>query len=564
MEAVETTVADVVEADSASKAREVFEWLGNLGSNELKVSLTRIRPQSHRGFPCGGAIDKFEHAVTLEEIADLHGGGTFQIRVNVPNPKHGKVGAGKQAPFMFAGARTFTIAGLPKLDNLIGYEEQENQRSGAGGGSNHESSRAMDMATEMVKQANERAFRMEAQGRGGDEIVSALTESHDRRIESLTRLLSEKDKTIVDLLGKEPSTRNEDKLFELVGTKDDAHARQIASMQTDHASQLQAVRTSHEAEMRQVRDFSRNELERYQDRFDRQIDQMTRSHDRELGQTQSQHTQSLETIKLSYDTRIEALNTTIRRGEQELVNARNELIALRAKKELSPMEQIQGLVTLKNGFDSLMPAAAEPEEKESGIVRAIEAVANSELARGFAAKIMSGPPAAAAPPGEQMVQVRRRDGAVVQVPRSVIERAQAAKAAAREAAAQPGAPIILDPKEVQMALQFIEQAYKNGQPPEVLAASARNLVPAPILSYLKSEGVDHFLNKVAKIQDGSPLATVDGRMYVRKMAKFLLDGTTDMDETETEPEPADLDIEGEIGDDSGEAEDVPDEAAVPD
>ncbi|MCJ7795426.1 MAG: hypothetical protein MUQ56_01425, partial [Thermoleophilia bacterium] len=215
------------------------------------------------------------------------------------------------------------------------------------------------------------------------------------------------------------------------------------------------------------------------------------------------------------------------------------------------------LVALKSGFDSLVPAAVEAEEKESGIVRAIEAVANSDIARGFASRIMSGQ-SQNAEPKEQMIRVRRKDGAVVQVPRSVVERAQAAKVAAREAAAQPGAPIVLDPKDVQMALGFIEQAYKNGQPPEVLAASARNLVPASILSYLKSEGVDHFLNKMAKIQDGSPLATVDGRMYVRKMAKFLIDGTTELDEAEAEG----LDIEGAIGDDP--VQEVPDETAVPD
>jgi hypothetical protein len=32
---------------------------------------------------------------------------------------------------------------------------------------------------------------------------------------------------------------------------------------------------------------------------------------------------------------------------------------------------------------------------------------------------------------------------------------------------------------------------------------------------------------VAKLEDGSPLATVVGRTYVRKVAKFLLEGTTE-------------------------------------
>ena len=77
-----------------------------------------------------------------------------------------------------------------------------------------------------------------------------------------------------------------------------------------------------------------------------------------------------------------------------------------------------------------------------------------------------------------------------------------------------------------------------------MGASARNLVPAAILGLLKSRGVDHFLNNVAQLEDNSPLATVEGRMYVRQIAKFLLEGTTEIDDTEAQaPDdiPEDLD-----------------------
>lgn len=557
------SVEQVVAEDSAQDARAVFEWLSGLGAGQIKVALARIRPRVHKGFPCGGSIDKYEHNVTLEEIAETHGGGEFQIRVMVPNPKHGRPGTagGKQSPWIFAGQRTFTIAGHPKLENLIGYEEPETQASQRQGG-NGTDNRAMDLAEVLVKEANDRARRVEEGGRGVDEVVAALTESYDRRFDALTTALSEKDKQIIELLGRPPDTKKEDRLLDLVGSKEDTHARHIREMQSDHAAQLAAVRTAHEAEMRQVRDFSREELSRYQDRFDRQVETMTRAHDRELGQIQNQHTQSLDTLRLSYDTRIDALNTTIRRAEADLAAARTELAALRAKKDLSPAEQLQGLVAIKAGFDSLMPAAAEPEE-QSGFVRAIEAVANSEVARGIASRIMAGPPAPP-PPAEEMVRMRRKDGAIVEVPKAVVERAQAARAAGQTAHAGGQAPA-LNPKEVAMALSFMEQAYRNGTPPEVLAASARNMIPAAILGYLKSEGVDHFLNNVARIQDGSPLSTVDGRMYVRKVAKFLLEGTTLVEEEPAaEPEvpetkdEAPLDIEDGIGEDSIEVDPLPD------
>jgi hypothetical protein len=97
------TVQEVVNQYEVAETQEVFTWLASLGgSGNIKVSLQRLSPKSHKGFPCGGTIDSFEQVISEEEIRDMHGGGKFQIRVNVPNNSR-KKGA---PAYKFGGSRT--------------------------------------------------------------------------------------------------------------------------------------------------------------------------------------------------------------------------------------------------------------------------------------------------------------------------------------------------------------------------------------------------------------------------------------------------------------------------
>lgn len=78
-----------------------------------------------------------------------------------------------------------------------------------------------------------------------------------------------------------------------------------------------------------------------------------------------------------------------------------------------------------------------------------------------------------------------------------------------------------------MAVQFLEGAFSSGQDPAVVATSARALVPTDILAYLEKVGVDQFLGNVPNLDQGSPLRTVQGRSFVRKVAKVLLTGSAE-------------------------------------
>jgi hypothetical protein len=82
-----------------------------------------------------------------------------------------------------------------------------------------------------------------------------------------------------------------------------------------------------------------------------------------------------------------------------------------------------------------------------------------------------------------------------------------------------------EPHELALAVAFLENACKSGQDPEVVASSARSLVPTDVLTYLEKVGVDEVLNGVTTLDQGSPLRTVQGRNFVRKVAKTLLTGS---------------------------------------
>jgi hypothetical protein len=75
-----------------------------------------------------------------------------------------------------------------------------------------------------------------------------------------------------------------------------------------------------------------------------------------------------------------------------------------------------------------------------------------------------------------------------------------------------------------MAVNFMENAVRNGTDPTKFAQTARNLVPGDVLSFIQRVGIDTFLDKV--IDANSPLASVRGRQFARQVAKILVQGET--------------------------------------
>lgn len=516
-----------IERVREDEAEEIYDFLSQLGSTgEMKVELFRKEPIRYKGVKTDGLLEVYREPINYDQIRDMHGGGKYQVRVNIRN---------KKGRWEYAGARTFDIAGKPRLDSLLNAGDDEDED---GGGAPVPSApdgainQALSMAHSLVSDSRREAQMLrESSRRNGnsDETTLRMIDKLDRQIEILQGALTQKDERILELLGKKPDTSGQDQLLAM-----------YRESNTDHSARIGEIRLAHDSELRQLRDYHSSELRMREQRFEKEIDSVRAGHAREVDSLKDSHRSAMDAQKNGFEMRIDGLKETIKRLEREVSEARTEVAGLRAKKEQGPLDQIQGLVALKTGLESLMPASGDDDKPSSTAERVIAALMESPVAQGLASRIAGPEPTQAQQiAAPEMVGVRRADGTVVQVPRSYIDQMRAQQAAA----ANGGAPII-DKNEVSVAVQFIEQAYKNGHPPETVAASARNLVPKAILDHIKKMGVDSFLNEVADLSDSSPLATVAGRIYVRKIAKFLLEGTTEgVDEEVAEPA---VDFEGEV------------------
>ena len=533
---VDVNDEDAAKIDGKDEAA-IYDWLTGFGSRTLKVTLKRTYPMTYKGVQVKGVVGVYDQPISEEDVRDEHGGGRFQIIVNYPkrNSKTGKMN------MAYGGSRTFEIAGPPKIDPLLHGDDDEDDDDSGNGASDGPIGQAMSMAERLSREARDEARQLRnQQGSGSLRDLAVLVDPLKEQNAALARLLAQRDTQILELATKPVDKSGEDRLFDVLGNKE-----------TSHANALDAIRQQHDSELRQLREFHREEIRRREDRLGKEIESARQAHQRELDTVKLAHQQSLDSQRHGFEMRIEGLKEITKRLERELTEARTELAALRAKKDMSPTDQMQNLVTLKQGMEALGLAGGAGDEPNKGTIeRILEGAMNSPLAEALADRLggvtpeqMEAMQAAQAQP-EAMIAVRGPDGQVRQLPASMIARAQAARAAQEEAEAQPEGPPApqLDPKDVERAVMFIEAAYKNGTDPGVLAASARNMLPEAMLDYLKQVGVDHFLNNVAKIQTGSPLATTRGRTYVRQVATFLISGSTDLENEQQvpddEPEPA--------------------------
>ena len=521
---------DRLEADEQAA---MYDWLSDLGTTgAIKAKLKRIKPKTTiykgRVVNCGGTLDEYEEPVTEEQIRQEHGGGKFQLIVQIMGKNKGG-----NPQWKYHGSRTFEIAGDPDVRRLLLAEDMPDKDSASSG--DGVVAQAMNMSMRLTQDAQDRADASQRTGGTDHEAMRMMLEPMQQQIATLSAALTAKETQVFEMLNKPVDNTSQDRLFGIMESKE-----------TAHGNNLQTIRIAHEAEMKELRSFHRGEIVRREDRFEKEIDNSRKATDREVESLKSAHQVAIDSQRIGFDMRIDGLKDQKKHLERELSENKTELATLRGRKDMTPVQQMQGLVEIKNAMEAVMPSAVE-EVPKAGWERALDAMMGSPLLEGVAQRIAEGPPGEQAQQ-EPMVQIRRQDGQVVSVPASYVAQAQAARAAREQAGGEDPAPapqeqepeMSIDPVEVKKAVLFIEAAVRNGTAPEIFAASARNMIPANILTYIKVKGVDHFLNNVAKLEDGSPLATVIGRTYVRKVAKFLLEGTT---EGIDEPEPAASPIE---------------------
>jgi hypothetical protein len=487
----------------------VYDWLSAFGDHgEIIVTLNRTSPKNWGGVQTSGMLGNYDMDLNEEAIYAEHGGGKFQLKVYRKNAK------GRRE---YVNARTFEIAGAPKLEKLRGAAAT------TGGNENPTlAGKAMDALAAVAESERRAAAEARAAGNNNQGMDLAAMQALNAPLLAQIQSLSEQNVAlqarIFEMANKPADNSSQDKLFDIMSNKE-----------TSHGNDIQAIRASHDSELRQMREFNREEIKRRDARFEKELDHARLASTREIETLKLAHAQAMESQRLGYDMRIDSLKETQKRIDRELSEARTEVIALRAKKELSPLEQMQGVVELKNAFAALGPEEAEPksvwEKAAEGAAPLIEAAAMRLAGAGGGEQVQ------AQEAEDPMVQVTLTDGRVTHMPRSQALRlraqAEQQQAQHQEAVAQ-GTAINIDEASIKLATGYMENAFSNGISPEVFANSARSSIPGPILDHLKQHGVDVFLDSVSKIDASSRLATVDGRNYVRQVASYLLRGTAEV------------------------------------
>ena len=204
---------------------------------------------------------------------------------------------------------------------------------------------------------------------------------------------------------------------------------------------------------------------------------------------------------------------------------------------LSTVANSEGAARLIGAYTGAGPEAEEPDPQQQ------MAHQQQQLALQQARAEQMMPPVGVpfqAPDGN--IYVRNPDDSVTQVDPGALRRQRAGQARDRQrkggggpSEAQAGSQDVETPdgtqpptqQEVQLAVEFMQNALASGTEPAQFAATARNLVPEPILAYIQAVGIDVFLNKVARLEPGSPLTMQHGRNFAREVVKHLFGGVNE-------------------------------------
>jgi hypothetical protein len=468
------------------------------GGVQIKTSVVRDRPKDWHGKDITGTIDSFHEPISVDDIRDMFGGGTYRLQFFIP---------GSTGSWEYVTCRTVKLAGDPKIQS-----DTEKPKNGA---QNPDVVRdAMKMAHEVTIEERRRAERIEREARNYrdpsiDIVAGELAASRQQQAES--------QRVIYDMMNRRSDTSPADHL--------------LGKMMDNESGRISQLRAQHESEIRMKSEMHRDELERIHQRYEQNAQWQQAAHQREVESLRMTLATQEKMLETSYRGQLRALERELEATRADLMQNKSEVSELRAKKDKGLVESLTEIATVKEALEGF---GGGDKEDGSTIERIISGVMGSPLAEGVASRLAGGgaiaaagaqPQPAPAPavqdpndlPINQPIQlpdgsvaVRRPDGRVVTL--------------RPKRKPKPGEvpEIKLDPGEVQIAIQFMEAALANDTDPEQFAASARNVVPSDIIGALRLQGVDHFLIKVAKLPETSPLLSMHGKSWARKVAAILV------------------------------------------
>jgi hypothetical protein len=470
------------------------------GGASVQLKINRVSPRTYKGHQVSGLLETTDELLPEEEIKARHGGGKFEVKL-LKKAANGK--------WIFAGQRTFEIAGPPKIDE---FEEM-------GGGSNTPVTpaypggegdpslqrHALVLAERIANQERQEKMRLqdqlweqveeEADKRQpivDPELLRTLTEPLKSQIENQSETIASLNEQLVKIMNRPTDTSKDDLIHKMMATEGD---------------RIQGVRIQHESELRALRQSHQDDIKRVEDRMDRMIDSLQKTHDREVNNIQRSNASELSNLKLSYETRISSEQSEVRRLSAEISELKAELRALREKKEKPPIETLREMREYHETLQELMDDGKEDVEEKTGIgEKILEKV--SPILSGIGDRLGGGG-GGITPQQMAMIQAQQM-------------RQQQAQAQATQTVQTPAIPQV-SPSEVEQLTKYIEACITNNVDPAEFVKNNLSFVPPDAIKAIKQVGFDKWLESVAKISDtsNSPIATLKGKNWLRAVQKAL-------------------------------------------
>jgi len=474
----------------------LVEYIRSLtsGGVQVRTIVMRDQPRVWEDKNIAGQLETFEDPISIEDIRDLYGGGKYRLQFFIP---------AENGSWQYVTCRTFQLAGDPKVRSSSKPSDTKEDPTIV--------QSVLQMTQRMSEKERERAERIEREARSfRDPSVDIMAEE----LREARRQANENQRVIYDLMNQQGRSSPADHL--------------LGKMMDSESARIAQLRAQHDSELRMKNEMHRDELERVHARHDQTMKWQEDSHRREIESLRLSLSTQEKLLETSYRGQLRALERELEVVRTDYMAAKAEIAELRAKKDKGLVESLTELSTVKEQIDSVF-GGGEKEDSGGTIERLINGA--MPLVEGMATRIAGGAAIGAVPqqPIPQQQAVDPNDLPINQpVPlpdgRLAVRRADGRVVVLRpKRPAAPGTPpaLKLDPTEIQVAVQVMENAVANDMDPAVFATSARNVVPPDIIQALRSQGVDQFLANVAKLESHSPLLTLHGKEWSRKVAAIL-------------------------------------------
>lgn len=474
----------------------VKDILSNLtsGGKSIKVHVHRVLPKQWNGHNIQGKLETFEEPIGEDEIKEMYGGGTFRIQVMV-------VGKNGKFEYVRGGNRTIRIAGDPILPkgSVIGSAATDTEAL---------AKQAMTTMRELVDRKN------------NDPNERLFAQSLQEQLRVMQDQISRKDEKILDLITQKPEPGTADRLVE--------------KMLDQEGARIQMLRAQHDSELRTIRERHEGEVDRIHAHAERSAQTANEAHLREIQNITRGYEGRIETLNLAHASAVKGLERELSHLDRLYSSTISERDALRNEKSKTPIDMMKEIATMREALETL--GGGSNEQQPSSAWDKLAEVAGPIMA-GIGQRISDGPiagnspPAPGAPPPpaaaveaeipvnrpfrapDGRILVRRPDGSFGQV--------QKKKKPSVEV--QGGETVEIRPEDLPAAITFMESAMRAGTDAKIFAQTVRNVLPPSIQKAFAADklGVDHFLDQVASLEPGSPLASQAGRDWIREVAKHV-------------------------------------------